>query len=78
MHKVHHHYSQPLTDTNYGNIFSFWDRIFGTYVHVENVKELKYGIDIYPKEEENNRIKKLLSIPFDKYRPPVGGKFSEE
>jgi sterol desaturase/sphingolipid hydroxylase (fatty acid hydroxylase superfamily) len=78
MHKVHHHYAQPLTDINYGNIFSFWDRIFGTYVRVENVKELKYGIDIYPEEGENNRIKKLLSIPFDKYRPPVGGKFSEE
>ncbi|HLK26997.1 MAG TPA: sterol desaturase family protein [Puia sp.] len=78
MHKVHHHYAQPLTDTNYGNIFSFWDRIFGTYASVKNVKELKYGIDIYPKEEENNRVKKLLTIPFDEYRPPVGAKFSEE
>ena len=29
-HKVHHHYVQPYTDTNYGNIFSFWDHIFGT------------------------------------------------
>jgi len=77
MHKVHHHYMQPLTDTNYGNIFSFWDRIFRTYVYVKDAKELKYGIDIYPNEEENNSMKKLLSIPFDKYRPPVGGKFSE-
>jgi sterol desaturase/sphingolipid hydroxylase (fatty acid hydroxylase superfamily) len=77
MHKVHHHYVQPLTDTNYGNIFSFWDRIFGTYVHVEDVNTLKYGIDIYMKEEENNRAKKLLKIPFDKYRPPVGAKFGK-
>jgi len=76
MHKIHHHYAQPLTDTNYGNIFSFWDRIFGTYVSVKNVKELKYGIDIYPDEQENNRVKKLLTIPFDEYRPPVGAKFS--
>src|ERR1022692_3342450 len=71
MHKVHHHYVQPLTDTNYGNIFSFWDRIFGTYVHAKNVKDLKYGIDIYMNEQENNRVKKLLTIPFDEYRPPV-------
>jgi sterol desaturase/sphingolipid hydroxylase (fatty acid hydroxylase superfamily) len=78
MHKVHHHYVQPLTDTNYGNIFSFWDRIFGTYVHAKNVKDLKYGIDIYMNEQENNRVKKLLTIPFDEYRPPVGAKFSEE
>ncbi len=78
MHKVHHHYMQPLTDTNYGNIFSFWDRIFGTYVYVKDIKSLQYGIDIYMKEEENNRIKKLLQIPFDEYRPPAGAKFSSE
>ena len=30
-HKVHHHYEQPYTDTNYGNIFSFWDHIFGCF-----------------------------------------------
>tara|TARA_B100001146_G_scaffold222580_1_gene235262 strand:+ start:1209 stop:1925 length:717 start_codon:yes stop_codon:yes gene_type:complete len=31
MHKVHHHYKLPYTDSNYGNIFSIWDRLFGTY-----------------------------------------------
>ncbi|HTI11389.1 MAG TPA: sterol desaturase family protein [Puia sp.] len=77
MHKVHHHAEQPLTDTNYGNIFSFWDRLFGTYAFVGDIASLHYGIDTYPKEEENNRIGKLLQIPFGKYRPPPGGKFSE-
>ena len=76
LHKVHHHYAQPLTDTNYGNIFTFWDRIFGTYVYVDDMKQLHFGIDTYMKEEENNRIQKLLTIPFDEYRPPIGGKFS--
>ncbi len=78
MHKVHHHYVQPLTDTNYGNIFSFWDRIFGSFVYVKDTGSLKYGIDIYMKEEENNRAIKLLQIPFDQYRPPAGAKFSEK
>ena len=77
MHKVHHHYTQPLTDTNYGNIFSLWDRIFRTYVYVKDAKTLQYGIDIYMKEEEHNRAGRLLEIPFDKYRPPAGAKFSE-
>jgi sterol desaturase/sphingolipid hydroxylase (fatty acid hydroxylase superfamily) len=77
MHKVHHHYTQPLTDTNYGNIFSFWDRIFGTYIYVKDTRTLHYGIDTYPSEEENDRIGALLKIPFGKYRPPVGGKFRE-
>lgn len=76
MHKVHHHYVQPLTDTNYGNIFSLWDRIFGTFAAVKNTDSLHYGIDTYPLEEENNRIGKLLEIPFREYRPPAGAKFS--
>jgi sterol desaturase/sphingolipid hydroxylase (fatty acid hydroxylase superfamily) len=76
MHKVHHHYQQPLTDTNYGNIFSFWDRIFGTFVHLKHTQILQYGIDSCMKEEENNRIGRLLEIPFGDYRPPPGAKFS--
>jgi sterol desaturase/sphingolipid hydroxylase (fatty acid hydroxylase superfamily) len=75
MHKVHHHYKQPLTDRNYGNIFSFWDRIFGTYASVKDIRSLQYGIDTYPKEEEHNRMGKLLEIPFQEYRPPEGAKF---
>ena len=78
MHKVHHHYIQPLTDTNYGNLFSVWDRLFGTFARVGETKTLQYGIDIYTREEENNRLGKLLRIPFDKYRPPAGAKFSEK
>jgi len=75
MHKVHHHHTQPLTDTNYGNIFSVWDRLFGTFVYVGDMQSLHYGIDTHPKEEEHNRMRKLLKIPFEEYRPPVGGKF---
>jgi sterol desaturase/sphingolipid hydroxylase (fatty acid hydroxylase superfamily) len=78
MHKVHHHSEQPLTDTNYGNIFSFWDRLFGTYAFVNDTRTLHYGIDTYPKEEENNRMNKLLKIPFGEYRPPAGAKFSRD
>jgi sterol desaturase/sphingolipid hydroxylase (fatty acid hydroxylase superfamily) len=76
MHKVHHHFAQPLTDTNYGNIFSIWDRIFGTYASVKDTRDLQYGIDTYPKEEEHNRVGPLLGMPFREYRPPPGGKFS--
>ncbi len=32
MHKFHHHYQLPWTDSNYGNMLSIWDRLFGTYV----------------------------------------------
>jgi sterol desaturase/sphingolipid hydroxylase (fatty acid hydroxylase superfamily) len=76
MHKVHHHYMQPLTDTNYGNIFSIWDRIFGTYSRVHDTRSLRYGIDTHMNEEEHDRIGKLLKSPFEEYHPPAGSKFS--
>jgi len=67
MHKVHHHFEQPLTDTNYGNIFSIWDRIFGTYAKVEDMSEIKYGIDTHMEEEQNTSLKTLLKTPFDSF-----------
>ncbi|TDB61858.1 sterol desaturase family protein [Arundinibacter roseus] len=77
MHHVHHHYVQPYTDTNYGNIFSIWDRLFGTFAQHEGHK-LVYGIDTHLEAEENTNLGNLLKIPFQAYRPPVGSKFSEE
>lgn len=77
MHKVHHHHVQPLTDTNYGNIFSCWDRLFGTYVYVKDTRGLQYGIDTHPSEPEHDRMGSLLRIPFQPYRPPAGAKFSK-
>lgn len=67
MHKIHHHYKLPYTDSNYGNIFSIWDRIFGTYLIMPR-EEIIYGVDTHMKEEENNKLKNLLAIPFQKYR----------
>jgi len=75
MHKVHHHYTQPLTDTNYGNIFSIWDRIFGTFAQVEETVKLKYGIDTHMAPDENGRLGNLLAVPFQNYRAPQGSKF---
>ncbi|WP_396157132.1 sterol desaturase family protein [Flavobacterium sp.] len=67
MHKVHHHYVLPYTDSNYGNIFSVWDRLFGTFKTLDRDK-LVYGVDTHMKSEENNKLSNLLSIPFQKYR----------
>lgn len=78
MHKVHHHYTQPLTDTNYGNIFSFWDRLFGTFAQVEDTRELKYGIDTHMDPKENDEMANLLKIPFQAYRTPEDVKFGGE
>ena len=63
MHKVHHHYVMPYTDSNYGNIFSFWDRIFGTHKHLDTSK-IVYGVDTSFNKEKNQMIDQLLYKPF--------------
>lgn len=65
MHKVHHHNSMPYTDSNYGNIFSIWDRLFGTFSTLER-QDIVYGIDTHMPLEKNNKIANLLKIPFQK------------
>ena len=73
-HKVHHHYIQPHTDSNYGNIFSFWDYIFGTVTKLENIEDVIYGIDTHMEIKENSSITNLLLIPFQPYRLPTQSK----
>jgi sterol desaturase/sphingolipid hydroxylase (fatty acid hydroxylase superfamily) len=63
MHKVHHHYKRPQTDTNYGNIFPFWDKLFGTY-HSVQLDELKYGLDVLEGRNDSD-LKDQLKLPFD-------------
>ncbi|WP_298120032.1 sterol desaturase family protein [Flavobacterium sp.] len=69
MHKIHHHYKLPYTDSNYGNIFSVWDRIFGTFSYLKR-EEIIYGVDTHMNPKENNELIPLLKIPFQKTRSP--------
>jgi sterol desaturase/sphingolipid hydroxylase (fatty acid hydroxylase superfamily) len=70
MHKVHHHYVLPYTDSNYGNIFSFWDRLFGTFKTL-NPSKIIYGVDTFFNEKENESIINLLLRPFEKSKSPT-------
>jgi sterol desaturase/sphingolipid hydroxylase (fatty acid hydroxylase superfamily) len=69
MHKIHHHYKLPFTDSNYGNIFSIWDRFFGTFRYMDR-ENIIYGIDTHMNPNENNKLLSLLKIPFQKTRSP--------
>jgi sterol desaturase/sphingolipid hydroxylase (fatty acid hydroxylase superfamily) len=70
MHKTHHHYRLPYTDANYGNIFSIWDRLFGTYLPFDREK-LVYGVDVFFDKEANGKIGKLLKQPLLYYSKPT-------
>ena len=67
LHHVHHHYKQPYTDCNYGDVLSIWDRMFGTFKQME-MKDVLYGVDTYMDENQNSRYLSLLKLPFGKYK----------
>ena len=76
MHKFHHHYQAPWTDSNFGNIFSFWDRLFGTLVYADT-KDIHYGLDIMDDNRDLDFFYQLKS-PIDKtidtsHRPGFAG-----
>ena len=72
MHRVHHHYVLPYTDSNYGNIFSIWDRLLGTYKHLSNEK-IVFGIDTHMHPNEQSNIGTMLKLPFLPTRKPTKG-----
>jgi sterol desaturase/sphingolipid hydroxylase (fatty acid hydroxylase superfamily) len=65
MHKVHHHWKQPYTDSNYGAVFSIWDRLLGTFMKLDT-KDIRYGLDRYYPNEKDEDFISLLKKPFQK------------
>ena len=63
VHKFHHHVERPWTDSNYGNIFSLWDRLFGTFVRGD-VQKVNYGLDVLQGRPDEGFIGQL-KLPFD-------------
>lgn len=63
MHKVHHHWKQPYTDSNYGAVLSIWDRIFGTFKNLDP-KDIRYGLDRYYPNEKDEDFLTLMKKPF--------------
>ena len=67
MHKVHHHWKQPFTDSNYGAVLSIWDRLLGTFKKLEP-GEIRYGLDRYYPNEKDENFAMLMKQPFQKRR----------
>lgn len=63
MHKVHHSREQRETDSNYSNILSLWDRLFGTYTARTDFAALRYGLDGIDAERTAS-LRALLGLPF--------------
>ncbi|MBS1586040.1 MAG: DUF2147 domain-containing protein [Bacteroidetes bacterium] len=64
LHHIHHHFEQPYTDRNYGDVLSVWDRIFGTFCNDQLT--VNYGVDTFKNDERRRDLKYLIAMPFKK------------
>ena len=62
MHKWHHSRNARETDTNYGNILSIWDRLFGTLTSRTEFSKLRFGLDGFDGAGSQS-LRGLLGMP---------------
>jgi sterol desaturase/sphingolipid hydroxylase (fatty acid hydroxylase superfamily) len=67
MHKIHHARERRFTDSNYGNIFSLWDRLFATFTPSKLGANVAYGLDRHDRPEQHSLFA-LLASPLQKPR----------
>lgn len=72
MHRVHHSAREEETNSNYSDIFSFWDRMFGTYRFMtpQEQKHMPLGLEYFRSPKERGLIAVLMQ-PFV-YNPDHG------
>jgi sterol desaturase/sphingolipid hydroxylase (fatty acid hydroxylase superfamily) len=63
MHRIHHSVDLEERNTNFGGIFSIWDRIFGTLLTGVNQDQIWMGVDGHI-QEKKLEIYHLLWMPF--------------
>ena len=61
-HRVHHSSYRPETDSHYGDVFTFWDRIFGTSGKAD-VEKIKFGIELF-REPGEQTFWEMMKMPF--------------
>ncbi len=76
MHKVHHSRDPRLTDTNYGNITSLWDRVFFTFTPARVGADIDYGLEGLD-ERRDQGVFGLLAMPWRHYRRASGSQTAE-
>ncbi len=65
IHWVHHHAVRKDTDSNYGTLFSFWDRLFGSRSKTTRWAEMPIGLE---GEATDKSLVGLLLAPLQKPR----------
>jgi sterol desaturase/sphingolipid hydroxylase (fatty acid hydroxylase superfamily) len=70
MHRVHHAVAAEYHDTNFGNVLSLWDRLFGTYLALDpdRAAVMSFGLEEAPGLGQD-RLLGVLALPFALRRP---------
>ncbi len=65
MHRIHHSVLRKETDSNYGNIFSIWDKVFKTYRPLPEAgyDGMVIGLDEF-RDASSGQVLQLLKNPF--------------
>jgi sterol desaturase/sphingolipid hydroxylase (fatty acid hydroxylase superfamily) len=63
VHRIHHSRLRIETDSNYSSVFSFWDRMAGTFRLRRDRRPVNFGLDEYDGEEWQ-RLSGLMLMPF--------------
>jgi sterol desaturase/sphingolipid hydroxylase (fatty acid hydroxylase superfamily) len=64
-HKVHHSDEQRYTDSHYGNLLTWWDRLFGTAHRGINIERLRWGLEEF-RDEGDQKVLRQLLLPFSR------------
>jgi sterol desaturase/sphingolipid hydroxylase (fatty acid hydroxylase superfamily) len=65
MHRIHHSVIRKELNSNYGTMFSVWDRIIGTLVKGVDQSKIRIGIGAYQDTTKLN-YQHLMVMPFTK------------
>lgn len=68
MHGIHHSVIVQETDSNYSTIFSWWDRLNGSFRMITEAHTVTIGVAAYG-DLADQGILRLLTLPFQKQRP---------
>ena len=60
LHHAHHHFEMPTTNKNYGDVFSIWDRLFGTFTDLAR-EDTVFGLETHMDGAGDARLLALIA-----------------
>lgn len=69
IHVQHHSAQREQTDSNYGTVFSFWDRLFGSFTPHQAAPPPALGLEYFRRPQDNTLGAVLLRQPFVRRLP---------